>query len=137
MVGLQAGTLATRAISHLHVTKDNYFKWLLTEIQVSAILGLVMGFLIGLVAFQASGFDIEFGFVIFLANFICVVTSGLTGTLAPIIFRLAFHRDAGKWDNLLATAFQDIVGTFVMVIFTFHLLKILGPAEVGGEDVCT
>ena len=67
-VGLQAGSLATRAISHLHVTKENYLKWLLTEIKVAAILGLGMGLLIGLIAFQASGFDYGFGFVIFVAN---------------------------------------------------------------------
>ena len=77
-VGLQAGSLATRAISHLHVTKENYLKWLLTEIKVAAILGLGMGLLIGLIAFQASGFDYGFGFVIFVA----ILSPGASGVAA-------------------------------------------------------
>ena len=134
--GLQASTVAERAISHLHVTKENYIKWMLTEIQVAAILGLGMGLLIGTIGFQASGLDFAFGFTIFVANFVCILTSGLIGTLAPLIFTFIFHRDAGKWKCLLATAFQDVIASFTMVIFSFHLLLWLRPAEVEPEDLC-
>ncbi len=134
--GLQAGSLSSRAISHLHVTKENYLNWLLTEIKVAAILGFGIGCLIGLMAFQASGFDYEFGFVIFIANFTCVLTSGLTGTLAPLVFTFIFHRDAGKWGSLLGTAMQDIVGAFAMIIMSIHLLEMRGPVEVDPNDMC-
>lgn len=102
-------------------------KWLLTEIQVAGILGLGIGSIIGVIAYQMSGFDLTFGVVMFLANALGVLTSGFTGTLAPLVFTFIFHRDAGKWGGLLATAFQDIIGCFVMVIFSFHALKFLGP----------
>ena len=125
-IGLQANTLSIRAISHLHVTRENYLRWLLTEMQVSGILGLGIGSIIGLMAYQMSGFDLNFGIVMFLANVLGVLTSGLTGTLAPLVFTFIFHRDASKWGGLLATAFQDIIGCFVMVIFSFHALQFLG-----------
>jgi len=134
--GLQASTLASRAISHLHVTKENYIQWLLTEMQVAAILGLGTGFLIGAIAYQASGFDFVFGFAIFIANFIGILIAGLTGTLAPLIFTFIFHRDSGKWGGLLETAVQDIVGTFAMVICSYHMLRWLGPMEVDSDDMC-
>ena len=89
-IGLQASTLATRAISHLHVTKQNYLSWLWIEIQVAGLLGLGMGIIVGGIAYQASGFDFAFGFTIFFANVISVLTAGLTGTIAPLLFTFIF-----------------------------------------------
>jgi Mg/Co/Ni transporter MgtE len=128
--------LASRAISHLHVTKENYLKWLFTEIKVAAILGIGIGSFIGLIAFIASGRDFLLGFVIFIANFVCVLVSGFTGTLAPLVFTFIFHQDAGKWGSLIGTAFQDIVSAFAMVIFSFHILEMLGPGTVDDHDAC-
>ena len=127
--GLQASTLSTRAISHLHVTRENYSTWLLTEVQVSGILGLAIGTIIGVMAYQMSGFDVNFAVVMCVANALGVLTSGFIGTLAPLVFTFIFHRDAGKWGGLLATSFQDIIGCFVMVSFSFHALKFLGTSE--------
>ena len=135
-VGLQASTLATRAISHLQVTKANYFSWLLTELKVAALLGIAMGVVLGSIAYEASGHDFAFGFTIFTANVISVLTAGLTGTIAPLIFTFIFHRDSGKWGGPLETAIQDIVGSFVMIIFSYRLLLWLGPMEIDPNDTC-
>jgi len=111
------------------VTRENYLKWLLTEVQVSGILGLAIGSIIGVMAYQMSDFDVNFAVVMFVANALGVLTSGFTGTLAPLVFTFIFHRDAGKWGCLLATSFQDIIGCFVMVAFSFHALQFLGTSE--------
>lgn len=135
-VGLQASTLTTRAISHSHVTSESYFPWLSTEIGAAAFLGLGMGLMLGLLAFLASGNDLAFALTIMIAQFISMVTAGCTGTFAPLLFSFIFKRDAGKWGGPLETAIQDIVGSFAMVVISYHILAFLGPGSVDPSDTC-
>lgn len=95
-----------------------------------------MGFVVGAIAFQASGFDFAFGFTIFIANFISVLTAGFTGTLAPLLITFFFRRDAGKWGGPIETAIQDIVGSFVMVILSYRILQLIGSNEIDPSDIC-
>jgi len=134
--GLQASTLTTRAVSHDHVTKESFMAWLKTEVLAACLLGMGMGLSIGLIAFQASGYDFPFTFAIFIANFVSVVTAGVTGTLAPLIFTFIFRQDSGKWGGPLETAIQDIVGSFAMVVLSYRILLLFGPHEVDPSDVC-
>jgi len=134
--GLQASTLTTRAISHEHVTLKNYSAWLRTEVGAAAILGLGMGSVLGTLGFILSGMDLPFGLTIFTAQFISILTAGLTGTLAPLIFTFIFRRDAGKWGGPLETAIQDIVGSFTMVVMSYRLLLLFSPMEVDPSDLC-
>uniref|UniRef100_A0A7R9VGZ5 SLC41A/MgtE integral membrane domain-containing protein n=1 Tax=Pseudictyota dubia TaxID=2749911 RepID=A0A7R9VGZ5_9STRA len=134
--GLQSSTLTTRAISHLHVTRGSYRRWLLSELGAAFHLGLSMGAVLGIIAYYAGGLDAAFGFTIAASQFVSVLTAGLTGTLAPLVFTFIFHRDSGKWAGPLETAIQDIVGSFAMVVMSYHLLLWLGPAEVSTEDYC-
>ena len=133
--GLQASSLTTRAISHEHVTLANYVAWLRVEIGAAVFLGLTMGFILGTCSFMMSGMDFAFGLTIFVAQFVSVVTAGLTGTLAPLIFTFIFRRDAGKWGGPLETAIQDIVGSFAMVILSYRLL-LLFSINIDPTDVC-
>lgn len=134
-VGLQASTLTTRAISHSHVTIQDYGVWLWSEIKAAFYLGVGMGCLLGGVAFIAAQ-DWAFGVTIFMAQVLSILTAGLTGTMAPLIFSFLFHRDSGKWGGPLETAVQDIVGSFAMVVVSYHLLKFLGPGPIDPFDVC-
>ena len=129
LIGLQASTLSTRAISHLHVTKENYLFWLLQEIQVSAILGLGIGGIIGILSYHLSGHDAIFSLVMFLANAIGLTTSGFIGALGPLVFSFIFHRESGKWSSLIATSCQDIIGCCAMIVFSYHALKYFGTYE--------
>lgn len=135
-VGLQASTLTTRAISHRHVTIKDYWIWLSTEITAAFYLGLGMGSSLGSIAFAASGFDWTFGLTIAIAQLLSIVTAGITGTLAPLLFSFIFKRDSGKWGGPLETAVQDIVGSFAMVIVSYHILKFLGPGPIDPTDTC-
>lgn len=134
--GLQSSILTTRAVSHMHVTKDSFWSWLLTEVGVSLHLGLGMGLVLGLLAFLASSHDVPFGLTIFIAQFVSIIVAGVTGTMAPLIFTFFFHRDSGKWGGPMETAIQDIVGSFTMVILSYNILVLMGPTEVTPDDVC-
>ena len=159
-VGLQASTLTTRAISHFHVTQQSYMPWFLSEVGAAAYLGGGMGLLLGSIAYYASGLDFAFGLTILIARksryskrccspldcsnlsfylraeFISIVTAGITGTFAPLLFSLIFKRDSGKWGGPLETAIQDIVGSFAMVVISYKILQLLGPGPIDAFDVC-
>ena len=134
--GLQASTLTTRAISHEQVTVENFREWFTAEVGAATHLALGMGIVLGACGFVMSGYDIAFGVTIFVAQFISLVTAGFTGTMAPLIFTFIFHRDSGKWGGPLETAIQDIVGSFAMVVVSFHILLMLGPHQIASTDVC-
>jgi len=134
--GLQGSSLTTRAISHTHVSKNSYSKWFRIEIEAALYLGLSMALVLGSFAFVASNYDHAFGLTIAIAQFVSVVTAGFTGTLAPLVFSFVFRRDAGKWAGPLETAVQDIVGSFTMMVLSFHLISIFGPAPIPRSDVC-
>jgi Mg/Co/Ni transporter MgtE len=135
-VGLQASTVTTRAISHDHVTKKSYIVWLAKEIAAAACLGVGMGCVLGAYAFFASGKDYAFALTIFTAQFVSIVTAGLTGTLAPLMFTFIFRRDSALYGGPLETAIQDIVGSFAMVVLSYQLLLFFGPTEISPDDIC-
>ena len=97
---------------------------------------VIMGAMLGSIAYVASGFDLAFGTTICISQLLSVVTAGLTGTVAPLLFSFIFKRDSGKWGGPLETAIQDIVGSFAMVIVSYHILKFLGPGPIDPNDVC-
>jgi Mg/Co/Ni transporter MgtE len=135
-VGLQASNLTTRAISRSHVTVGSYKRWFVSEVCAAAYLGLGMGCLLGSIALFASEMDFEFAFTIMIAQFISIVTAGITGTFAPLLFCFVFKRDSGKWGGPLETALQDIVGTFAMVVVSYYLLAWFGAGNVDPSDSC-
>lgn len=135
-VGLQASTLTTRAVSHYHITTGTYGVWFRKEVGAACFLGLAMGTVLGIVAFAMSGMDPGFALTIFMAQFVSILTAGVTGTFAPLLFTFVFHRDSGKWGGPLETAVQDIIGSFAMVVMSYHLLLIFPTREVEPWDVC-
>ena len=135
-VGLQASTLTTRAISHYHVTHQSYLPWLAKEVGAAVYLGFGMGLVLGTMAFVSSGYDIPLAATVAIAQFISVVTAGITGTFAPLLFSFVFHRDSGKWGGPMETAIQDIVGSFAMMVVSYKILLLFGQREIDPSDVC-
>jgi len=78
-VGLQASTLTTRAISHNQVRVENYSSWLCKEVFAAVYLGMGIGFVIAMIAYYMGGYNMAFAVSIFCAQFIGIVTAGLTG----------------------------------------------------------
>jgi len=134
--GLQCSTLATRGITHNHITHVTFSSWLLKEIVASLLLGVGMGCVLALFAFQASGFDFIFAITIGFSQIVSIVSSSITGSIAPLFFNILFQNDAGKWSSLLETAVQDIVGCFTMVVLSYKMLVLLGPRAIEIGDTC-
>jgi cation transporter-like permease len=134
--GLQGSTLTTRAVSHGQMTKQNFAKWLQQEVVASLLMGVGMAAILGLLAFYCTTYDWVFATAIAMAQIFSIVTAGLTGTMAPLLFTFIFHRDSGKWCGPLETAIQDIVGSFAMVVLSYHFLVLVGPREIEPHDMC-
>lgn len=135
-VGLQASSLTTRAISHEQVTPSSYVTWLTHEIGAALCLAIGMGCVLGTMAFVASGLDYAFAVTIMIAQFLSVLTAGITGTFAPLLFSFVCNRDSGKWAGPIETAIQDIVGSFAMVVISYKILLFIGPGPIDPGDVC-
>jgi len=71
--GLQASVFATKAISHLHIIKESYFSWMMTELKVVSLLGAAIGVGLGIFSYFTSGLDFTFAFIIFVANLLHMV----------------------------------------------------------------
>ena len=87
-------------------------------------------------AFFMGGQSYPFALSIFFAQFIGIATAGCTGTFAPLLFTFIFDRDSGKWGGPLETAVQDIVGSFAMIVVSFHIMMWFGPFDIDPTDLC-
>lgn len=133
-VGLQASTLTTRAISHRHVDIHNYCSWLRKELLAAALLAVVIGLCVGLMALAADMLvcsgqlplvaHVVFAATVFLSQAVSIAVAGLTGVCSPLIFTFFFHRDSGKWAGPLETAIQDIAGTALLIGLTQGILML-------------
>ena len=138
-VGLQASTLTTRAISHSQVCVENYAVWLKKEVVAAMYLGCALGGVSSSIALgMGGGWSVPFALSIFTAQWIGVVTAGVTGTLAPLLFTFIFERDSGKWGGPLETAVQDVVGSFAMIVVTYWIMSLFGPYDddIELDDMC-
>ena len=134
-VGLQASTLTTRAISHAQVRIDNYLVWMGKEIMAALYLGVAIGLVVASISYYGT-YSFPFAFSIFVAQFIGILTAGVTGTLAPLLFTFILQCDSGKWGGPLETAVQDIVGSFAMIVVTYKIMMLFGPFEIEQSDQC-
>ena len=129
IVSLQASALTKRAIQQDHLKVENYSAWLTKEIGAAIYLGVGMGMISGTIAFVMGGFSIPFALSMFTAQLIGVFTAGCTGSLAPLLFGFLFRRDAVKWDGILETAVQDVIGSFAMIVISYRIMLLFGPYE--------
>jgi Mg/Co/Ni transporter MgtE len=96
-----------------------------------------MGTISACLAYCASNFDPVFAFAIMVAQFFSVVTAGVTGTFAPLVFTFICNRDPGKRGGPLETAIQDIVGSFALMFLSYKILEFFGPLDIDpNNDMC-
>ena len=86
--GIQALTVAIRAIAAKELTRTNALRVIRKEIIVSSLNGLLFGILIGGLAWAWFGSP-ALGGVIALATLINLLTAGLTGSTLPVILQRA------------------------------------------------
>ena len=138
----QASSLTTRAISHGHVTTSKTFRdWMVSEIKVAALVGFGLGVSIGILGLLCTSSDntgknVAFALTIGSCQFISSCCAGFTGTIAPLFTYSLFRRSARHVGGFLERSAQDVVATFLTIIFSYVLLvSVVSPVNEGGNCV--
>ena len=118
--GIQALTVAVRAIAMKELTATNALRAIRKEILVSSLNGLLFGVLIGGLAWAWFGSP-ALGGVIALATVINLLTAGLTGSMLPVILQRAGF-DPAVASSALLTSVTDVVGFYVFLALAAILL---------------
>ena len=118
--GIQALTVAIRAIAMKELTATNALRTIRKEILVSSLNGLLFGALIGGLAWAWFGSP-ALGGVIALATVINLLTAGLTGSMLPVILQRAGF-DPAVASSALLTSVTDVVGFYVFLALAAVLL---------------
>lgn len=145
-VGLQSSSINVRALAVGLADVRKLGRAVLPEVKASVILGVTMGIALGAVALfwyspPFSG-DVHtwrgacfFSLAIFIGMFCSVMTAGLTGSAAPLVFKRCGF-DPSAMAGPLETAFQDIVGGTILLAVSAAILSAWGDGnsncDVGG-----
>ena len=118
--GIQALTVAVRAIAMKELTATNALRAIRKEMFVSSLNGLLFGVLIGGLAWAWFGSP-ALGGVVALATVINLLTAGLTGSMLPVILQRAGF-DPAVASSALLTSVTDVVGFYVFLALAAILL---------------
>ncbi|MFP4522666.1 MAG: magnesium transporter, partial [Fibrobacterota bacterium] len=83
-VGIQSATIVVRGLATKEVALQKISSMVFREVSAGAVIGLVCGFLAGILAFIIHG-TFEFGAVISVSMFIATVIASLFGNIVPLI----------------------------------------------------
>jgi len=128
--GLHTSSVTSGAVRQQVVrSKPDLGRWVVSETIAATFVGIVFGFLVGLVAFMMSDFDSLFALSISMAQIVGFATSGMFGALAPYIVEIGLGYDAQKWAGQVVAAIQDVVGSLAMVFLSYQLLSHFGTTS--------
>ena len=131
-VGSQASELTLRAIVQGNVDQKSYPLWILKEFGASVYLGLAMSTLVGALCIVVGGFKWRFVSIVASAQFLSILSAGLTGSLVPVLATKVFNEVGNSWNSALVTAIQDLIASAIMVIMVYKLGEVPGPSEENG-----
>ena len=118
--GIQALTVAVRAIAVKELTPMNAVRAIRKELLVSGLNGLLFAVLIGGVAWAWFASP-ALGGVIALAMVINLLTAGFTGSVLPVVLQRAGF-DPAVASSALLTSITDVVGFYVFLGLAAALL---------------
>lgn len=118
--GIQALTVAVRAIAMKELTATNALRAIRKEILVSGLNGVLCAALIGVVAWAWFNSP-ALGGVIALAMLINLLMAGVTGSVLPVVLQRAGF-DPAVASSALLTSITDVVGFYVFLSLAAVLL---------------
>ena len=118
--GIQALTVAVRAIAVKELTPMNAVRAIRKELLVSGLNGLLFAVLVGGVAWAWFASP-ALGGVIALAMMINLLTAGFTGSVLPVVLQRAGF-DPAVASSALLTSITDVVGFYVFLGLAAALL---------------
>jgi magnesium transporter len=119
--GMQTVTIITRGIALGEVPKGRGWSMLGKEILLGLLNGIVIGGVVGAVAFLWKG-NPYLGLVGFLAMILNMLAAGIAGTVIPLTLR-ALRLDPALASSIFLTTVTDVLG----FAFLFILAKLLLP----------
>lgn len=143
-VGLQASSANVRALALGIYTPDQLMKAVLPEAKAAISVGLTIGTLTGVIACVwyhlapddptgSSSDAFVFGSAIWLGMFFSVLSAGISGSAAPLLFK-RMNCDPSALAGPLETAFQDIIGGSVLLALSAYILKTFAHHEACPSD---
>lgn len=117
---MQAVAVSIRDLALQKILPHEYWRVLKKEILVGVFNGLVLGFIIGLVAFILKGIPM-LGVVVMLALWINTVIAVSFGGIVPLFLKY-FKKDPAIASGPILTTVTDIMGFFILLsLATFWL----------------
>ncbi|HEY3374828.1 MAG TPA: magnesium transporter [Candidatus Aquicultor sp.] len=122
-MGTQTLTVTTRGIALGQLEFREGLRVIARQVAVGLTIGIVTGFLGGLVAYFTQG-NVYFGFALFAAMTINMAVAGLTGAGIPIILRF-LHQDPALGSSVIVTTFTDVFGFLTFLGIATLLIRFL------------
>jgi len=119
--GMQTVTIVTRGIALGEVPKGEGWGLLFKEVLLGLLNGIVIGAVVGLVAFLWKGEPL-LGLVAFLAMVLNMLAAGIAGTVIPLTLR-ALRLDPALASSIFLTTVTDVLG----FAFLFLLARLILP----------
>lgn len=110
-VGNQCAIVVVRGLATGRISAYHIWKSILHEIGTGAIIGVISGVTVGLIA-QLWQLNIYLGFIIAITMFIGMIIAATVGSLLPIIFTKT-GIDPAIATGPFVTTFNDVLGLFV------------------------
>lgn len=122
-VGSQSATIIIRGIALGNVNLNKVSSIIFKEMRVGAIMGLVIGILLGIVAPLWNG-DPSIGLIVGTAIFFAMLFASFTGTVVPIIL-MKLRFDPAVASTPFISAFNDVTGLTIYFSVSLFMLSIL------------
>lgn len=117
-VGTQTETIFIRALTDL---KFSIPKYVVRELFVGGLLGLILGSITGVFATILSGSSIV-GWVVGLSLFLSMTTATVLACVTPLVLKY-FDKDPAAGSGPVSTAIQDVVSLTIYFLVAQALLQ--------------
>ena len=122
-VGSQSATVIIQGAALGKIDTSKWSRVILKELTVGALMGIVIGLLLGIVAPLWEG-DAQLGIIVGVAIFSAMLFASLTGSMVPItLMKLKF--DPAIASAPFITALNDITGLTIYFLISMILLMIM------------
>lgn len=122
-VGTQSSTIFVRGLATGEIENEDVWRYLLREVKVGILMGVINGIIIAVAASLWKGIPI-LGIVVGLSMFITISLAALIGTLVPIIFNY-YGIDPAISAGPFVTTIKDVTGLLIYFYTASVLMKYL------------
>lgn len=124
-VGTQSSTVVVRSLATSNIDFSKIWKVLLKETKIAALIGLMCGLGVGVIAVFLGGEGFVLGIVVGVSMFMTIVVAALTGTVVPFIFK-RFKIDPAFASGPIVTTVDDIIALSIYFMLAGFLFRVMG-----------